>query len=379
MTKILVLNCGSSSIKYELFNKKLDYLLKGLIERIGEKGSRIRNHEQGVKLVIKELLESGKIRNIKEIKAVGHRAVHGGNIYKSSLITNKIIKVMKDYSKLAPLHNPVNLKGIYGAKKVLPRIPHVAVFDTSFHQTMPEEAFIYAIPYEYYTKNNIRRYGFHGTSHKYVAEKAANLLKKPFSKLNIITCHLGAGCSIAAVKQGRVIDTSMGLTPLEGVVMGTRCGDIDAGILIHLANELKMSFKEIDHLLNKESGLRGLSGVGKDMRVIWKNKNKKRCKLAMKVFSYRLKKYLGAYMAALGKVDVIVFTGGLGENAYYIRELALNNLNNYGIKLDKSKNKKMINRKEGIISAKGSKVKLLVVPTNEQLMIAKETKRLVRM
>lgn len=376
--KILVINCGSSSIKYKLFEKDV-VLTSGLIERIGEEGSSILNHDQGIQLMLKQLIDSGKIKSVDEIKIVGHRTVHGGSITKSCLINDEIIKKVEEYSKLAPLHNPVNLKGIYAAKKAMPSTPQVAVFDTSFHQTMPDYAYIYALPYEYYEKYGIRRYGFHGTSHKYVSGKAAKLMKKPLNKLNIITCHLGAGCSIAAIKNGKVVDTSMGLTPLEGLVMGTRSGDIDAGILIHLAREMKMDFKQLDNLLNNESGLKGISGLEKDMRLIWKeSKTNKRCKLAIEVFSYRLKKYISAYMGVLGKTDAIVFTGGLGESAYYVRSLALDTLNCYGVLIDNLKNKKTIDGKEGFISKGSSRTKILVIPTDEEKVIAIEAMSLLK-
>lgn len=316
--KILVLNCGSSSIKYRLFEGDKELAI-GLIEKIGEKGSKIRDHKQGIALMIKQLLESKKIKSVSEIKAIGHRVVHGGELSKSCIINRKVIDIIKKFSPLAPLHNPVNLKGILEMQKILPKIPHVAVFDTAFHQTMPEKAFIYALPYEFYNRYGIRRYGFHGTSHQYVAQRAAAILKKPFNKSNIITCHLGAGCSITAIKNGKVIDTSMGFTPLEGLVMGTRGGDLDPGVIIHLADKLKMNIHKIDDILNKKSGLLGISGIGKDMRPILKSRNK-RAKLALEIFCYRLKKYIAAYAAILGKVDAIVFTGGIGEHVPLVRK-----------------------------------------------------------
>jgi len=373
--KILVLNCGSSSIKYKLFEGK-ELLAEGLIERIGEKGSKIKNHAQGLKLMIEQLIQSRKIKHIDEIDAVGHRVVHGGKVTKPTIIDNKLINIIKKYSKDAPLHNPVNLKGILEMKKILPGIKQVAVFDTAFHQTMPEYAYVYALPYELYKKDEIRRYGFHGVSHNYVVLRAAEIMKKKLGKLNIITCHLGAGCSMAAVKKGRVIDTSMGFTPLEGLVMGTRPGDIDAGILIHLANIKKMNFREIDDFLNKKCGLAGISGFGKDMRRILKEyrKGNKRCRLAIEIFCYRIKKYLAAYAAALGNVDAIVFTAGIGENVPLVRKLSAN-IECLGIRIDVNRNRKI---KEGIISSAGSKVKVLVIPTDEEKMIAIETRRLIK-
>jgi len=372
MKKILVLNCGSSSIKYNLFENGKT-LTSGLIERIGEKDSKIKTHTQGIKLMVAQLLESGKIKSIKEIDGVGHRVVHGGELSKPSIINNKITNIIQKYCSVAPLHNPINLKGILEMKKILPKIKHVAVFDTSFHQTMPEHAFIYSIPYELYTKEGIRRYGFHGISHHYVSLRATELLEK--KDVNIITCHLGAGCSITAIKKGEVIDTSMGFTPLEGLVMGTRAGDIDSGIIIHLAKIKKMSFKEIDHLLNKKSGLAGISGLGKDMRLILKGyrEGNKRCKLALEIFCYRIKKYIAAYAGALGKVDAIVFAAGIGENSPLVREWSAE-IESIGISIDKRKNKKI---KEGIISTNNSKVKVMVIPTDEEKMIAIETIKLV--
>jgi acetate kinase len=370
--KILVLNCGSSSIKYKLY-ENVEQLADGLIEKIGEKGSKIKNHKQGIELMLKHLLETKKIRKIDEIKAVGHRVVHGGDFSKSCIINKKIIGILKKFSPLAPLHNPVNLRGIFEMQKILPKIPHVAVFDTAFHQSMPEHAYLYALPYEFYKKYGIRRYGFHGTSHQYVGQRAAVILKKPFNKLSIITCHLGAGCSMAAVKNGKVIDTSMGFTPLEGLVMGTRAGDIDPGILIYLASRFKMKPDEIDVILNKKSGLAGISGIGKDMRLILKNRQNKRCRLALDIFCYRIKKYIAAYAAALGKVDAIVFTAGIGENAPLVRSKSAD-ISCLGIRIDESKNRKA---KEGVISSKDSKVRVLVIPTDEEKMIAAETRKLV--
>ncbi len=374
MKKILVLNCGSSSIKYTLFNED-NTLTKGLIEKIGEKNSSIKNYDLAIKLMIKQLLESGKIKSLSEINAVGHRVVHGGEISKSCMINQKIIEIIKKYSSLAPLHNPLNLKGILAMQKILPTIPQIAVFDTAFHQTMPKQAFIYPLPYELYTKYKIRRYGFHGISHNYVGLESAKILKKSFQKLNLITCHLGAGCSITAIKNGKVIDTSMGLTPLEGLVMGTRPGDIDAGIILYLIDNLKMTSKEINKLLNEKSGLTGISGKGKDMRVILKgNKNKnKRCQLALEIFCYRLKKYISSYAGILGNVDAIIFTAGIGENVPLIRELSTN-IEYLNVKIDKNKN----SRNEKIISSANSKIKILVIPTNEEKMIALETSKIIK-
>ena len=373
MKKILVLNCGSSSLKYSLFEND-KFLIKGLIDKIGEKNSKIKDHGAAINLMIKQLLESDKIISLSELGAIGHRVVHGGDISKSSVVNKELIKKIKQFSSLAPLHNPLNLKGILTMQKILPKVPQVAVFDTAFHQTMPEEAFVYPLPYELYQKHGIRRYGFHGTSHKYVCLEAVKLLKTNLSKLNLITCHLGAGCSTAAIKEGKVVDTSMGLTPLEGLMMGTRSGDIDPSIIFHLMENLKMGPKEINDLLNKKSGLTGISGVGKDMRLILQEykKGNKRCKLAIEMFCYRVKKYIAAYSGILGKVDAIVFTAGIGENVPLVRKLSTD-IECLGIKIDSKKNLK----NEKIISSTSSKIKVFVIPTNEEKMIALETLELV--
>jgi len=374
--KILVLNCGSSSIKYKLFQNNLQ-LTEGLIERIGEKGARVKTYRHGIKLMVERLLASRVIKNLGEIKAVGHRVVHGGNLSMSCIIDEKVLKTINKFSPLAPLHNPSNLMGILETRKILPNVPHVAVFDTAFHQAMPERAHVYALPYEFYKKYGIRRYGFHGTSHKYVAQRAAELLGKPFNKLNLITCHLGAGCSITAIEKGKVIDTSMGFTPLEGLVMGTRPGDIDAGILIYLSEKLKINANELDRLLNEKSGLLGISGISKDFRTILacSRKGNKRCKLALDIFCYKLKKYVGAYAAALGNVDAIVFTAGIGENHFFVRE-CISGIECLNIKIDSEKNRRL-NGKEGIVSDSRSGVKVLVIPTDEEKMICLETARLL--
>lgn len=390
--KVLVINCGSSSIKYDVYDSSLGkFIAGGIVEKVGEQGSFIKHkvgereiknevqvtdHEQGLKLVIKYLLDKdhGAIKNLSEIAAVGHRTVHGGTIAKSTLIDENLVKKMEDLIELAPLHNPPNIMGIKVAQKLLPKVPHVAVFDTAFHQTMPEVAYTYAVPYEYYEKWGVRRYGFHGTSHNYVALEAAKMLKKPLKSLKIITCHLGAGCSMTAVKAGKSIDTSMGFTPLEGLVMGTRSGDLDPALPFFLV-EKGISMSDLYKILNEKSGLLGLSGVSKDMREILKNLSKnKRCVLALDVFCYRIKKYIGAYAAALGGLDVLVFTAGIGENEPLPRAKICQGLEFLGIKLDNNKNKKnAIN-----ISAKNSKVKVLVIPTDEAKMIALETLRVIK-
>jgi len=374
--KILVLNCGSSSIKYKLFDNERE-LTEGLVERIAEKGSKIKNYKQGINLMITRLLASRVIKTLDEIKAVGHRVVHGGKLSNSCIINEKVIRIIGEFSALAPLHNPANLMGIIETRKILQKAVHVAVFDTSFHQTMPERAYIYALPYEFYEKHGIRRYGFHGTSHKYVALRAAELLAKPLNKINLITCHLGAGCSITAVKHGNVIDTSMGFTPLEGLVMATRSGDIDAGILVHISKKLKINANELDRLLNEKSGLLGISGISKDFRTIlaYSRKGNRRCRLALDIFCYKIKKYVGAYVAALGKVDAIVFTGGIGENNAFIRD-CVSDIDCLNIKINSEKNKRF-DGEEGIITRGDSRIKVLVIPTDEEKMIAIETRNLL--
>ena len=361
--KILALNCGSSSIKYRLFDNQ-KAVCSGLIERIGER------YDYGIQLMLNQLIKSKKIKSVSEIKAVGHRIVHGGNISKPCLIDKKIIKSIKKFSEFAPLHNFASLKGISAMQKILPKTPNIAVFDTAFHQSLPEKAFVYALPYEFY-KKGIRRYGFHGISYQYVSQRASEILKKPLNKLKLIMCHLGAGCSITALDKGKVIDTSMGFTPLEGLMMGTRTGDIDAGILIYLSRKFRMNANELDDLLNKQSGLLGISGK-KDMRDVLRKKDK-RGRLAIEMFTDRLKKYIAAYSALLGNVDAVIFTAGIGENSSSIRALSAN-IPVLGMKIDEEKNKKS----ETIISSESSKVKILVIPTDEEKMIAIETEKLIK-
>lgn len=350
--KILVLNSGSSSIKYQLFEMPSQKLLeKGLIEGIGEVGSKIKSHAQGISLILKK---------VKDVDAVGHRVVHGEEKFQKPTIVNwKIIKKIEGCcADLAPLHNPANLAGIEACLRLLKNIPQVAVFDTSFHQTIPDYAYVYGLPYKYYKNFGIRKYGFHGTSHEYVTIESSKKLNKPLNKINLITCHLGNGCSITAVKNGKSIDTSMGFTPLEGVVMGTRCGDIDPAIVLYLQKRLRLSTQRIDDILNKESGLKGVSGVSNDMRLIFKaiKKGKNQAQLALKVFVYRIKKYIGSYLAILGSVDAVIFTAGIGENQSRIRKMICQNL------FDNLK----------------IKPKILVIPTNEELMIARETYSLIK-
>ena len=396
--KILVLNSGSSSIKYQLFNMENEkVLIKGVVERIGiddsflefenEEGeefkieSEIPDHSKGIELVIDSLLddENGVLNSMNEIKAVGHRVVHGGEKFSNStLINDEVIEQMEEVSDLAPLHNPPNLAGIKVCKDMMPETPQVGVFDTAFHQSMPEEAYMYAIPYEYYEKHGIRRYGFHGTSHKFVAKKAAELLEKDQEDAKVITCHLGNGASLAAVDGGESVDTSMGLTPLEGLVMGTRSGDIDPAIIPFLMKKEGLDADEVDNILNKKSGLLGVSGVSNDSRDIKeaaKNGNE-RAELARKLFNYRVKKYIGAYAAAMGGVDAIVFTAGIGENAKDVRKGIMEDMEFLGIKIDDKANDVRGETKE--ISTKDSNVKVFTIPTNEELVIARETEEIVK-
>ena len=392
--KILVLNSGSSSLKFQLFEikEKEDVLIKGIADGIGLKDSfilyeiknkikrikkKIKNHREALKDVLDIILAEDIINSFNEIKAIGHRAVHGGEDFKEPVIVNdKVMKKIDELSSLAPLHNPANLIGMKVCKELLSKIKQVAVFDTGFHSSMHEKAFIYGIPYTYYKKYGIRRYGFHGTSHHYVSKKAAEILNKDYKKLKIISCHLGNGSSIAAVMNGKSIDTSMGFTPLEGIVMGTRSGDIDPAIIPFLMKKEKLSVKEIDDMLNKKSGLFGISGISPDVRVLWSSEKKgnKKAGLALDILGYRIAKYIGAYIAAMNGVDAIVFTAGIGENAFYIRERVLKHFEYLGLKINKTRNK----NNETIISADNSKIKAMVIPTNEELQIARETFELVK-
>lgn len=396
--KVLVINCGSSSLKYQLIDMTDESILaKGLVERIGIEGSILtqkvegrqnyviqqpmKDHKDAIKLVLDALLdkENGVIGSMDEISAVGHRVVHGGEKYSSSVvIDDSVMAALEECVKLAPLHNPPNLIGINACKALMPNTPMVAVFDTAFHQTMPEHAYIYALPYELYTDYKIRRYGFHGTSHKYVSQVAAETLGKDLKDLRLITCHLGNGASIAAIKNGKVVDTSMGFTPLEGLVMGTRCGDIDPAIVTFLMDEKDLSFKEINDLLNKQSGVLGISGVSSDFRDIETAaaEGNKRADLALKIFHYKVKQYIGSYAASMGGVDAIVFTAGLGENSAETRESVCEGLEFLGVNIDKAKNK--VRGKLTEVSSADSKVKVFLIPTDEELMIARDTKELVK-
>ncbi len=399
--KILVINTGSSSIKYQLFDmNRKKAIVTGLAEKIAEDNSilthnivnnngdarkkvenkKIPDHAEGLKRIVELLVdpEWGVIKNKSEITAVGHRVVHGGEAFQSSTIIDElVIEAIKENIPLAPLHNPPNLKGIEVAQSLFPDAPQVAVFDTAFHQSIPPKAYLYALPYKLYTKNRVRRYGFHGTSHAFVAETAAEYLKKMYTKLNLITVHLGNGASMAAVKNGRSVDTSMGLTPLEGLVMGTRSGDIDPALPFFLADNLNMSLKDIDRLLNKESGMKGLCGIN-DMREVEERAEAgdKRCITALEVYAYRIKKYIGAYYAALGKLDAVIFTAGVGENSSFIRSLCCSGLEELGISIDKQKNEQQC-RDIREINISGGKVKVLVIPTNEEKRIAQETERII--
>jgi len=387
--KILVINCGSSSIKYQLFEMpEAKVIAKGLFEKIGEEISflhhqsikgdlefkqKIANHEEGLNFIMKILAdrEKGVISSISEISGVGHRVVHGGEGFtKSVLITEDVIKKTEEHIDLAPLHNPANLMGIKASKKILPDVVQIAAFDTAFHHTIPREAYLYPIPHQFYEKYRIRRYGFHGTSHRYVARRLVKILNKSKEELNIITCHLGNGCSITAVKGGNSVDTSMGLTPLEGVVMGTRSGDIDPAIIFYLI-EKGYSSEELNNILNKKSGLLGVSGISNDMRNLLQAKDKgdRKAELAIDIFCYHLKKYIGSYLAVLGRTDAIIFTAGIGENVPYVRKKSLSGMEELGIEIDEKKNKQA-KHVEAEISGEGSKVKVWVIPTNEEIRMA---------
>jgi len=392
--KVLVVNSGSSSIKYQLFDMTDESVLaKGLVERIGIPNSIINhypsgkepvithqdipNHRVGIKLMMDALLhpEYGIIKDVLEISAVGHRVVHGGEKFSGSvLLTDEVMDALKECIELAPLHNPPNILGIEICKELMPVVPQIGVFDTAFHQTIPECAYLYGIPYKFYKKYKVRRYGFHGTSHKYVAQKAADILEKPLEELKIITCHLGNGSSITAVKNGISVDTSLGFGTVAGIVMGTRCGDVDPAVIPFLMDKEKLSIEEINKIIYKESGLIGLSeGISSDNRDLGKKAKQgdERAIRALSILDYGIKKYIGAYAAAMGGVDVVVFTAGIGENAWKVRKGACEGLEFLGIKIDPEKNNS--SSKEAIISEDDSKVKVMVIPTNEEWMIAKDT------
>jgi acetate kinase len=391
--KILVVNCGSSSIKYQLINMEDESVVaKGLVERIGMDGSvlthqptgqdkviinsDIPNHTVGIKLVLNAFINPkyGVLKSMDEIKAVGHRVVHGGEKFSASvIITPDVMSGIEECIDMAPLHNPPNIAGINACKEVMPNIPQVAVFDTAFHQTMPKYSFLYGLPYEAYIKYGLRRYGFHGTSHKFVAQQASKMLGKPQSELKMITCHLGNGSSVAAIKYGKCMDTSMGFTPLEGLVMGTRSGVIDPAIIPFLMKKAHMTGDQIDDYLNKKSGVLGISGVSSDFRDIEEafHEGNERAGLALDIFAYKVRKYIGSYAAAMGGVDVIVFTAGLGENSATMRAKICEGLEFLGVFIDPEKND--VRGKETIVSTDTASVKVLLIPTNEELMIARDT------
>ncbi|NDV57256.1 acetate kinase [Bacteroides sp. 519] len=392
--KVLILNCGSSSIKYKLFNMdSKEIMAQGGLEKIGLQGSFLKltlpngekaviergisEHKAGIEFILETLTgkEYGCISSLQDIAAVGHRVVHGGEKFNSSvLITKEVIDQMVACSDLAPLHNPANLKGIYTIQELLPNVPQVGVFDTAFHQTMPDYAYMYAVPYEYYTKYAARRYGFHGTSHRYVSQRVCEFLGVSPEGKRIITCHIGNGGSITAIKDGKSIDTSMGLTPLEGLMMGTRCGDVDAGLLTYIMQKEGLDRTGLAEVLNKKSGVVGISGVSSDMRELEKAvaEGNERAILADAMYCYRVQKYIGAYAAALGGVDIIVFTGGVGENQYPLRYTVCKDLEFMGVKMDKEVNDRT-RGEEVVISAPDSKVKVVVIPTDEELTIALDT------
>lgn len=397
--KVLVINCGSSSLKYQLIDMANEEpLAQGLVERIGIEGSVLTqkvegrekyivkqpmaDHKVAIKLVLDSLVDevNGVISSMEEISAVGHRIVHGGEKFKNSVVVNEEVKnYIKECFKLAPLHNPANMIGIEACEELMPNTPMVVVFDNAFHSTMPEEAYLYALPYELYTKHGIRKYGFHGTSHKYVSQKAAEIMGRDIKDLKIVTCHLGNGSSICAVKNGESIDTSMGFTPLAGVAMGTRSGDIDPAIIPFLMKEEGLNANEIDDLLNKKSGVLGISGISSDFRDIEDAAFKEdvhRAKLALTIFEYKVRATIGAYAAIMGGVDAIVFTAGVGENGPESRESILRGLEFLGVECDTERNK--VRGKVREISKEGCKVKAFVIPTNEELVIARDTVELIK-
>lgn len=395
--KILVLNCGSSSIKYQLIDmaNNAAVMAKGLLERIGlEMGEfthkfngqkhyeqlPIPNHTEGIKIVLKALTDPkiGVIKDLKEIGAVGNRVAHGGEIFKdSALVTDKVIEQIKSLEHLAPLHTPGNLAGIYAMREVLPGVPQAVVFDTAFHSTLPPKSYLYGLPYEYYEKYGIRRYGFHGTSHKFVAEKAAKMIGRDWNDLKIISCHLGSGASIAAIMNGKSFDTTMGMTALEGLVMGSRCGDVDPGVILYLMDQ-GMDSKALTKLLYKQSGLIGISGDKQDMRDIraGRDAGDERATYAFDMFAQRVKRYIGGYMAEMGGCDLLLFTGGIGENAWFMRRPILEGLECLGIKVDMELNDKTMGE-DVILSTPDSKVATVVVTTDEEFVIASDTFRLV--
>lgn len=396
--KILVLNCGSSSIKYKLFDMNSNTILgQGAVEKIGLKGSFLKHedangnkvmlegeileHQIGIEYILGVLTSEkhGVLSSLDEIDAVGHRVVHGGEKFNSSvLIDDDVITKIEECIDIAPLHNPPNLEGIKAINELIPNIPQVGVFDTAFHQTMPQKAYMYGIPYSLYTKYGIRRYGFHGTSHRYVSRRACDILGVQYENQKIISCHIGNGVSVTAIKNGKSIDTSMGFTPVEGLLMGTRSGDVDLGVVTYIMDKEKIGSQSASVLFNKHSGILGISGISSDMRDIENaiEKGNERAKIALEVYTYRLKKYIGSYIAVLGGLDVLVFTGGVGENADTIRTDICDGLSCFGIDIDEQKNKGLRGR-ELLISKQDAKVKIIVVPTDEEFMIASDTQEIV--
>lgn len=393
---VLVVNCGSSSLKYQLVNMDNEEVMaKGLVEKIGLPDSQlthkwngqkkeiqqsIPDHNVAVKLVLDILTdaECGVIKSMDAIDAVGHRVVHGGEEFAAStLITDEVMKALEKCSAMAPLHNPPNIIGINACKAIMPGVPQVGVFDTAFHQTMPAKAFMYGLPYELYKEDHIRRYGFHGTSHRYVAGEVAKVMGKPVEELRIINCHLGNGSSLAAIKYGKCVDTTMGFTPLAGVLMGTRCGDIDPAIVLNVMDNHNLSTKDMDKLMNKQSGVLGISGVSSDFRDLGKaaEEGDERAQLALDMFHYQVRKEIGAFAAAMGGVDVITFTAGVGENGIEDRAAIASGLEYLGAKLDPQRND--VRGKDALISTDDSTVKMYVIPTNEEIMIARDTKDIV--
>ena len=393
---VLVVNCGSSSLKYQLVNMDNEEVMaKGLVEKIGLTDSQlthkwngqkkeikqsIPDHQVAVKLVLDILTdaECGVIKSMDAIDAVGHRVVHGGEEFAAStLITDEVMKALEKCSAMAPLHNPPNIIGINACKAIMPGVPQVGVFDTAFHQTMPAKAFMYGLPYELYKEDHIRRYGFHGTSHRYVAGEVAKVMGKPVEELRIINCHLGNGSSLAAIKYGKCVNTTMGFTPLAGVLMGTRCGDIDPAIVLNVMDNHNLSTKDMDKLMNKQSGVLGISGVSSDFRDLGKaaGEGNERAQLALDMFHYQVRKEIGAFAAAMGGVDVITFTAGVGENGIEDRAAIAEGLEYLGAKLDPQRND--VRGKDALISTDDSTVKMYVIPTNEEIMIARDTKDIV--
>jgi acetate kinase len=402
--KILVLNCGSSSIKFQLIETDAHLieqhtdrcLAKGTVERIGtdeaiislqvppnptrKHTEEILDHQTALTRLIQSLKEGKAVADISQIQAVGHRIVHGGERFSSSvIIDDEVAHEIQACVELAPLHNPHNLRGYQVARKVLPQVPQVAVFDTAFHQTMPPKAYIYGLPYTYYRRYKIRRYGFHGTSHRYVSYRYRQIFNKEREEVNLIAAHLGNGCSITAIEKGHSVDTSMGFTPLEGLVMGTRCGDVDPAVLLYIMSKDELTLHDMSTLLNKFSGLYGISGSSNDKRdlIAAAAEGDDQAQLAIDVFCYRLKKYIGAYAAALGHVDGLIFTGGIGENAVLVREKTCEGLAEMGIEIDPVRNQETVG-KEGEISTAASRIRVMVIPTNEELLIARDTFRAVR-